>query len=138
MLCGPARFTPLPACRQWLSNDGRFQYLGGITPLPEPLAQRARELGTAAVAALPPTVGYVGIDLVLGAAEDGRDDVVIEVNPRLTTSYVGLRQLARTNLAAAMLDIARGQPVAPLFHDGRLGFSADGLMVPLDQAAAGE
>ena len=65
VLCGPARFTPLPACRQWLSNDGRFQYLGGITPLPEPLAQRARELGTAAVAALPPTVGYVGIDLVL-------------------------------------------------------------------------
>jgi predicted ATP-grasp superfamily ATP-dependent carboligase len=75
---------------------------------------------------LAPTVGYVGVDLVLGEADDGKDDVVIEVNPRLTTSYVGLRRLVCGNLAAAMLAAARGQPVALSFAAGRVVFDADG------------
>jgi predicted ATP-grasp superfamily ATP-dependent carboligase len=64
----------------------------------------------AALAALPPANGYVGIDLILGDATDGSQDVVIEINPRLTTSYVALRQHYRTNLAAAMLQVIAGQP----------------------------
>ena len=60
---------------------------------------------------MPATQGYVGIDLVLGSAEDGSADVVVEINPRLTTSYVGLRQLLKTNLAAAMIEAAAGRPV---------------------------
>jgi predicted ATP-grasp superfamily ATP-dependent carboligase len=94
--------------------------------LAEPLTRRAQRLAVAAVAALPPTVGYVGVDLVLGEADDGRDDVVIEVNPRLTTSYVGLRRLVRGNLAAAMLAAARGLPVALSFAAARVVFDADG------------
>ena len=34
---------------------------------------------------------------------------VIEINPRLTTSYVGLRALASCNLAAALLNVVAGQ-----------------------------
>ena len=34
-------------------------------------------------------------------------DRVIEINPRLTTSYVGLRALARFNLAEALLAVIR-------------------------------
>lgn len=49
----------------------------------------------AAVGALPGLRGHVGVDLV--AAPDRC--VVIEVNPRLTTSYVGLRRVLRANLA---------------------------------------
>ena len=56
-------------------------------------------------------IGYVGVDLVLGVAGDGGDDAVIEINPRLTTSYLALRRLLRTNLAAAMLAVARGDHV---------------------------
>ena len=58
---------------------------------------------------MPPTVGYVGVDLVLGREPDGSEDVVIEINPRLTTSYVGLRAAARTNLAEAMWQVAQGE-----------------------------
>jgi predicted ATP-grasp superfamily ATP-dependent carboligase len=126
VLCGPAGLAPLPACRQRLSDDGRFRYLGGEAPLAEPLTRRAQRLAVAAATALPPTVGYVGVDLVLGEADDGKDDVVIEVNPRLTTSYVGLRRLVCGNLAAAMLAAARGQPVALSFAAGRVVFDADG------------
>jgi hypothetical protein len=103
----------LPACGQTieLREDLPFHYRGGYFPLAPPLAARAAQLAEAVADALPDWIGYLGIDLVLGSAEDGSDDVAIEVNPRLTTSYVGLRAAARVNLAATMLALAgRKQP----------------------------
>ena len=126
VLCGPNECVPLPACSQRLSDDGAFRYLGGETPLTAPLAARARRLALAAVRALPETIGYVGIDLVLGHDVDGAEDVVIEVNPRLTTSYVGLRAAARGNLAQAMLDVATGRPCELSFRAERVEFYAAG------------
>ena len=46
LLCGPGGVVPLEPCAQTLSEDGRFHYLGGWTPLPEPLATRP-QLSTA-------------------------------------------------------------------------------------------
>jgi len=66
------------------------------------------KLARRAVECVPGLLGYVGVDLVLGAAEDGSRDFAIEINPRLTTSYLGLRQLAKSNLAEAMLSVAAG------------------------------
>jgi predicted ATP-grasp superfamily ATP-dependent carboligase len=109
VVCGPGCRMALPPCRQRLSEDGRFRYLGGESPLEESLSRRATKLAIAAVECLPPTVGYIGVDLVLGPAADGSRDVVIEVNPRLTTSYVGLRRLLRNNLAEVMLQVAAGR-----------------------------
>jgi predicted ATP-grasp superfamily ATP-dependent carboligase len=111
VLCGPAGNLPLPACRQRISNEGRFRYLGGEAPLDPVRFRRAQSLALAAIGCLPPTIGYIGVDLVLGESADGSDDVVIEVNPRLTTSYIGLRRLVQTNLAAAMLAVAEGQVI---------------------------
>lgn len=126
VLCGPRETVALPPCSQRISDDGRFRYLGGRAPLDRILWQRARQLALAAIEALPPTVGYVGVDLILGDDIDGRDDVVIEVNPRLTTSYVGLRALCRTNLAAAMLAVAQGDAAELSFSDQTVEFDADG------------
>ncbi|HEX5497861.1 MAG TPA: hypothetical protein VFX03_01485, partial [Thermomicrobiales bacterium] len=64
--------------------------------------------------------------LVLGERCDGADDVVIEINPRLTTSYIGLRAACEQNLAGAMLDLAAGRIPALSFRDGPLRFEADG------------
>ena len=66
--------------------------------------QRARALRLAhlVVEALPPTRGYFGIDMVLGDRAD--QDVVIEINPRLTTSYCDLRKWNDANLAQVMLN----------------------------------
>lgn len=109
-LCGPAGAWPLPPCWQRLSQDGRFAYRGGAT-IDEPrLAERATQLSRRALGALPPAAGYVGVDLILGEAPDGGEDVLVEVNPRLTTSYVGLRCAVAENLAQAMLDVAVGRP----------------------------
>lgn len=128
VLCGTAGWYALPTCQQRLSRDGRFSYLGGRLPLDSELAARARTLALAAVAALPEVRGYVGVDLVLGAAADGSEDYVIEINPRLTTSYLGLRAASRTNLAAAMVAVCRGERPNLSFEERPIEFDAAGFV----------
>lgn len=126
-LCGPGGFKlSLPTCRQRLSDDGRFRYLGGELPMPAELASRATAVAERAVSALRGAFGYLGVDLVLGEAADGADDVVIEINPRLTTSYIGLRAAVEENLAAAMLDIGKGIEPPQVEARQRVRFDADG------------
>jgi predicted ATP-grasp superfamily ATP-dependent carboligase len=125
-LCGPGGRVALAACEQRISDDGRMRYLGGELPLAEGLNQRATELANRALAALPPTTGFVGVDIVLGREPDGSQDVLIEVNPRLTTSYVGLRAAARTNLAEAMWIAAHGDVPRVEFYPRRIEFDVRG------------
>ena len=66
-------------------------------PLDPDLRQRALKLAKNVVDASPNLIGYVGIDMVL--ADDPCDDVMIEINPRLTTSYCFLREWSKENLA---------------------------------------
>ncbi|MBV9123348.1 MAG: ATP-grasp domain-containing protein [Planctomycetes bacterium] len=113
-LIGPEQRVPLLPAAQHLSTDGRFHYLGGEAPLPAELSARAVELAERAVRTVPGLRGYVGVDLVLGEAGDGSQDQVLEINPRLTTSYLGLRSLARANLAERMLQLAGGATIPPL------------------------
>ena len=126
LLCGPAGYVALPPCAQSLSDDGRFRYRGGRLPLDPAFAERAVNLAHLAAATLDSPLGYLGIDIVLGADAAGRDDVVIEINPRLTTSYVGLRAATPDILAAAMLDVAAGRAPALSFTERRIEFACDG------------
>ncbi len=135
VLCGPAGHVTLAPCVQNLASDGTFQYQGGALPLDDALAARAARLASKTVAALPQPRGYLGIDMVLGELPDGRDDVVIEINPRLTTSYVGLRAATRDNLAAAMLAVAAGELPTLTFASDRLEFTADGFVTRSDAVA---
>jgi predicted ATP-grasp superfamily ATP-dependent carboligase len=109
VVCGPRGMQPLAACRQLLGGEGGFHYQGGSLPLSPPLAERAQKLAVSAVAALPPTVGWVGVDMVLGDEEEG--DRVIEINPRMTTSYVGLRAATEGNIAEFLWRHVAGEPV---------------------------
>ena len=127
-ICGPGGVTALPACWQRLSDNGRFTYLGGSTIVETPLAQRATALACQAIGALPPAIGFVGVDLVLGGADDGSEDYVIEVNPRLTSSYVGLRKSVKNNLAEALLEVAGGNQLQILPSGVPVEFSAEGAV----------
>lgn len=128
VLCGPAGKVLLPPCWQTLSEDGRFAYRGGALIREPALAARARALAAHVLDALPPAHGYVGVDLVLGNDPDGARDVAIEVNPRLTTSYVGLRAALRHNLADALLRVARGESVEFPAADSGVEFTAAGAV----------
>ncbi len=127
LLLGPSGAAMLEPCSQTLSADRRFEYQGGRLPLPLSLANRARRLAGQVADALPPLVGYLGIDMVL-ALEAEEPGIVVEINPRMTTSYLGLRALCRNNLAQAMLDMAEGLPVALSFGQEQVEFAPDRLL----------
>lgn len=113
--------------RQRLRPGETPAYVGGETFYPHPLAPAAGKAARAAVAAVstacPGVRGYLGVDLVLG--RDGA--TVIEVNPRLTTSYVGLRLSIEENLAGLILGAAMGRALPDrVTVTGRCRFRADG------------
>lgn len=133
LLCGPQQIVALPPARQVLqaersaiSDADRFRYCGGEIPLPTSLSRRATQLAAAAIDALDAPLGWLGVDLVLGPAEDGSQDAVVEINPRLTTSYVGLRAVCLDNLARALIDIADGQPPVLRFANRQVRFDTEG------------
>ena len=82
----------LPVGEQYLSADGRFHYLGGRIPaeISPTVAAQVCELALAVCQSIEGLAGYIGLDLILTEEGDLR---VVEVNPRLTTSYIGYRQL---------------------------------------------
>ena len=85
-------------------SSPRFEssYLGGLVPLEHDLEDQALEAAIRAVESIPGLTGYVGVDMVL--AEDGVH--ILEVNPRLTTSYIGARRVLEVNLAQAIVQAA--------------------------------
>lgn len=126
-LVGPEQVVPLCPTFQHLSPDGRFTYLGGELPIPHPLAQRVVTLGQRAIAHIPGLLGFIGVDVVLGPNADGSDDVAIEINPRFTTSYVGLRAAAEFNIAEMLFSLARGKSVQfPRWKTHTIRFHSDG------------
>jgi predicted ATP-grasp superfamily ATP-dependent carboligase len=56
--------------------------------------------------------------MILGRTADGRSDRVLEVNPRLTTSFVGHAAGAATSLVRQLIDVAAGQDVRPASNPG--------------------
>jgi predicted ATP-grasp superfamily ATP-dependent carboligase len=137
LLVGPDGVFPLLPAEQRLSADGRFHYLGGALPLTGALAERAVTLALRVAKAVEGLAGYVGVDLVLGSAADGSEDWAIEINPRLTTSYVGLRTLAEDNLAEVLLRVWRGEDIPPIrWQPKAVSFHASGAVVCLTSPSA--
>ena len=126
VLCGPDLAVPLAPCRQRLAGDKEFAYLGGSLPLDAIAARRAQRLATRAVQSLPGVRGWLGVDLVMGDDPAGSGDRIFEINPRLTTSYVGLRALSQVNLAAAMVAVAQGEPVELCWKESEVSFTSRG------------
>jgi predicted ATP-grasp superfamily ATP-dependent carboligase len=80
--------------------DMDSSYNGGCVPFEHPLKQEAFALAEKVVESFRGLRGYVGVDLVLA----GQKAIVVDVNPRLTTSYVGLRKVASFNIAEALVN----------------------------------
>lgn len=115
--------TVLPAVSQAITSDACY-YRGGQGPLGDEDQRRAAHLAGLAIRALPRTVrGFIGLDIVL--ADNPERDCVIEVNPRLTTSYVGLRHIVEGNLAARIAGLDRS-PVRCAAHCGEIRWNASG------------
>jgi predicted ATP-grasp superfamily ATP-dependent carboligase len=82
------------------TSEAPSSYRGGWVPFDNPLQAEAFDVAEKLVKAFPGLRGYIGVDFVLKENEA----VVVEVNPRLTTSYVGLRRVVNFNPAQAILN----------------------------------
>lgn len=91
--------------------NGVSCYNGGTVPLEHPLKQQALAAAKQLTEQFAGLRGYVGVDVVLG--DDGAV-WVMEINPRLTTSFVGLRRVLGFNVADALLSAVTKQQLPSL------------------------
>lgn len=98
LLVSSERALPLSLNEQLVRIGSPFVYKGSVVPLQHRQKQRALELAQRAVSLAPGLKGYVGVDMIL----TDRECYLIEINPRLTSSYVGLSQVINGNLAEAI------------------------------------
>lgn len=103
LLCARGRAALLSVNRQVLEHHGERVRLAALavgavdaTPQHTALAQRI-------AAALPGLLGPVGVDFI----ETADGPVVVEINPRMSTSACALRAATGLNLVAATLNAAR-------------------------------
>ena len=91
--------------RQFLElNDPKqpSRYIGGHVPYNHPLKKQTFAICKQLIRHFKGLRGYLGIDLIL--TKD--TPMVLEINPRLTTSYLGIRQVLDYNIGQLLIDAA--------------------------------
>jgi len=114
LLCQDGAALLLACNRQDIvERDGRLRYLGSTVGGLETRRFFYQRLAERVARAMPGLWGYVGVDLV----DTPGGAVILEVNPRLTTSYVGLRRSLGVNpaeLVLALLERGLSEITPPL------------------------
>lgn len=87
-------------------DNGRLYYNGGKVPYEHELSGEAKYMAKKVVESVDGLKGYVGVDLLLAESDD--EIYVLEINPRLTTSYIALRRILNFNLGNAIVDAVYG------------------------------
>lgn len=110
LICADGRARLLCCNRQHIGLHGESLVLEGVTvnALQDTDGGLAK-LGQAVAAAFHGLWGYVGVDFILNEGEP----VILEVNPRLTTSYCGLKKALGFNPAAQVMALARRGGLPP-------------------------
>jgi tyramine---L-glutamate ligase len=108
-----------------IDPDGSFHYLGGETPVHPP---REPEItGTAReVVDILGCQGYCGVDMVVS------DKVyVVDVNPRITTSLVGIAACMDEEIADLLIAASKGEGRSDVHFHGRVRFDTNGMVTRL-------
>ncbi|MGZ4981275.1 MAG: ATP-grasp domain-containing protein [Methylobacter sp.] len=98
----------------WLvcANLQRFEFINQQYHLTDIVVNHYPDLGLyqqlidKIAQALPELWGYAGIDLI-----ENDTTCVLEINPRLTTSFVGIHDALGINIAEAVLQLLHGEPM---------------------------
>ncbi|HVP97447.1 ATP-grasp domain-containing protein [Methanoregula sp.] len=108
-----------------LDPDGRFTYGGGETPVHPPREQEIRDTAIKAATVLG-CQGYCGVDVVVG------DQVcVVDVNPRITTSIVGIAACMEEEIANLLVAASRGSVPKEVHLSGHVRFDRAGKVTRL-------
>lgn len=98
--------------------DGESSYDGGCVPIEHHLKEKAIAIAEQLISLIPGLYGYVGVDLILTE----QDSYVVDINPRLTTSYVGLHAICSINIAQAIIDAITLSKLPDKFVNGSVAF----------------
>jgi predicted ATP-grasp superfamily ATP-dependent carboligase len=103
-----------------IDPDGSFHYLGGETPVHPP--REAEITGTARkVVEVLGCQGYCGVDMVVA------DKVyVVDVNPRITTSLVGIAACMKEEIADLLVSASKGAGPETIHLTGSVRFDTNG------------
>jgi predicted ATP-grasp superfamily ATP-dependent carboligase len=104
MLCRNGKAWLLSCNEQHIEHDGCHFKLTGITINGmSNYWQRFETIARKIAKMLPDALGYIGVDVIIDTDNESKI-YVVEINPRLTTSYVGLEQALDYNPAKLILD----------------------------------
>lgn len=108
-----------------IDPDGTFHYLGGETPVHPPREAEITATARKVVEVLG-CQGYCGVDLVVA------DKVyVVDVNPRITTSLVGIAACMDEEIADLLIAASKGEGRASVALHGRVRFDTNGTVTRL-------
>lgn len=128
------RALPLTLNRQFIEGGATLSYRGGLVPYHHWQRDAAFMQATKACASIPGLRGYVGVDVILSPS----GPVVVEVNPRWTTSCVALERLLQGRLARIILDATvRGALPRQVRLAGCVRFDLAALQRTFDAASRG-
>lgn len=103
MLCRNGKAWLLSANQQHIACDDGSLKLEGVTVNGMTAYwQRFETIARKIAKMQPDALGYIGVDVIVDEQND--KIYVLEINPRLTTSYVGLKQALNYNPAKLILD----------------------------------
>ena len=118
---------PLAVNRQFIAagSDGAIRYLGGETPVHPPREQEIIDVAKKAVSVLG-CQGYCGVDVVVA------DQVyVVDVNPRITTSLVGIAACMKEEIAELLVAASKGNAPDRVHLSGQVRFDTRGKVTPV-------
>ncbi len=98
--------------------SGKSEYRGGYLPIGHRLKEEAFENSRKVLHYIGGFQGYTGLDFVFSYAP-----FLIEINPRITTSYLGLREVLSPNPAQLILDAVQGKPPKQISFQGATIYS---------------
>ena len=103
-----------------IERDGSFRYLGGETPVHPTREEEIVNTARKAVMVLG-CQGYCGVDVVVA------DKVyVVDVNPRITTSLVGIAACMTEEIAELLVAASKGEGPEQVHLSGRVRFDTNG------------
>jgi hypothetical protein len=108
-----------------IGPDGLFRYLGGETPVHPACEKEIVETAKKAVTVLG-CQGYCGVDVVVA------DKIyVVDVNPRITTSLVGIAGCMQEEIADILVAASKGNGPTDVHFSGRALFNTEGKVTCL-------
>lgn len=122
------QYQVLPVAEQIFEPESAFAYKGGRIParISEEIADEVRALAVRVCECFESHSGYVGLDLLI--TDDAMHPIrIVDINPRLTTSFVGYQRLCEDNLTARLLGC--DEQAGPLrWRTDALSFWSDGTV----------